>query len=250
MPAASYISSLIGKAFPPRPHRPTAPSPHGPPTPSPLIEKLTYPVLYLRYIATMTSNGHEKIIDYVSKFVGLTDEENNAFAACFKELRVVRRQFIVQPGFTARSRYFVIKGALRAYVVGDEGQDHTIQLAIDEWWISDYNSYIFQQPASMFVVALEDSVLLQINFEDEKLLKASNYKFETFFRILAERSTAFMQRRLIVNLTMSAEERYNSFMEKYPLMAERIPQYAIASYLGMTTEFLSKIRNKKVKRNH
>jgi hypothetical protein len=59
-----------------------------------------------------------------------------------------------------------------------------------------------------------------------------------------------MQKRLIVNLTMSAEERYNSFMEKYPLMAERIPQYALASYLGMTTEFLSKIRNRKVKRNH
>lgn len=204
----------------------------------------------MQYIATMTYNGHEKIIGYIGKFVQLTDEEKNAFAACFKEVRVVKRQFLVQPGFTARSRYFVIKGALRAYVVGDEGQDHTIQLAIDEWWISDYNSYIFQQPASMFVVALEDSILLQINFEDETLLKASNYKFETFFRMLAERSTAFMQKRLTVNLTMSAEERYNSFMEKYPLMAERIPQYAIASYLGMTTEFLSKIRNRKVKRNH
>ncbi len=197
----------------------------------------------------MGDNGHEMIVDYIGKFVQLTDEEKNVFAAPFKEVKIVRRQFLVQPGFTARSRYFVVKGALRAYVVGDQGQDHTVQLAIDEWWISDYNSYIFQQPASMFVVALEDSSLLQINFEDEKLLKASNYKFETFFRMLAERSTAYMQRRLVVNLTMSAEERYNSFIEKYPLMTERIPQYAIASYLGMTTEFLSKIRNKKLKRN-
>jgi CRP-like cAMP-binding protein len=197
----------------------------------------------------MTNSGHEKIIAYIGKFVKLTDDEKNEFADRFKEIRVVKRQFIVQPGFTARSRYFVVKGALRAYVIGDEGQDHTVQLAIDEWWISDYNSYIFQQPASMFVIALEDCVLLQINFDDEQQLKASNYKFETFFRILAERSTAFMQRRLIVNLTQSAEERYNSFLEKYPQMAERIPQYAIASYLGMTTEFLSKIRNRKVKRN-
>src|SRR5580698_6252787 len=160
----------------------------------------------VRYICRVES--HEKIIGYIGKFVHLTEEEKNAFATCFKEVRAVKRQFLVQPGFTARSRYFVIKGALRAYVVGDEGQDHTIQLAIDEWWISDYNSYIFQQPASMFVVALEDSILLQINFEDEKMLKASNYKFETFFRMLAERSTAFLQKRLIVNLTMSAEERY------------------------------------------
>ena len=196
----------------------------------------------------MVDNNHDKIINYIGKFVQLTDEERNVFAGCFKEVRAVKRQFLVQPGFTARSRYFVIKGALRAYVVGDEGQDHTVQLAIDDWWISDYNSYIFQQPASMFVVAVEDSVLLQINFEDEKMLKASNYKFETFFRILAERSTAFMQKRLIVNLTLSAEERYNSFIERYPMMVERIPQYAIASYLGMTTEFLSKIRNRKLKR--
>jgi CRP-like cAMP-binding protein len=143
----------------------------------------------------------------------------------------------------------VVRGALRAYVVGEEGQDHTIQLAVDQWWISDYNSYIFQQPASMFVIALEDSVLLQIAFDNEKKLKASNHKFETFFRTLAERSTASMQRRIITNLTMSAEQRYNSFVEKYPQMAERIPQYAIASFLGMTTEFLSKIRNKKVKRS-
>jgi CRP-like cAMP-binding protein len=197
-----------------------------------------------------THTSHDKIVGYIEKFVKLSDEEKSEFAGQFKEVRIKKRQFIVQPGFTARSRYFVIKGALRAYVVGDEGQDHTIQLAIEEWWISDYNSYIYQQPASMFVIALEDCVLLQINFEDEQKLKASNYKFETFFRILAERSTAFMQRRLIVNLTKSAEERYNSFLEKYPLMAERVPQYAIASYLGMTTEFLSKIRNRKVKRNN
>lgn len=198
----------------------------------------------------MAHSSHDRIIEYVEKFVKLSDDEKNEFAGGFKEVRVVKRQFIVQPGFTARSRWFVIKGAIRAYVVGDEGQDHTVQLAIEDWWISDYNSYIYQQPASMFVIALEDCVLLQINFEDEQRLKASNYKFETFFRILAERSTAFMQRRLIVNLTKSAEERYNSFLEKYPLMAERIPQYALASYLGMTTEFLSKIRNRKVKRNN
>ncbi|HEX9514113.1 MAG TPA: Crp/Fnr family transcriptional regulator [Puia sp.] len=198
----------------------------------------------------MAHSSHDKIIDYIEKIVTLSDEEKNEFAGSFKEVRIIKKQFIVQPGFTARSRYFVIKGALRAYIVGDEGQDHTIQLAIEDWWISDYNSYIYQQPASMFVIALEDCVLLQINFEDEQKLKTSNYKFETFFRTLAERSAAFMQRRLIINLTKSAEERYNSFLEKYPLMAERVPQYAIASYLGMTTEFLSKIRNKKVKRNH
>ena len=101
----------------------------------------------------------------------------------------------------------------------------------------------------MFVVAMEDSVLLQITFEDEQSLKAENYKFETFFRIIAERSGAFMQRRIIARLTQSAEERYNFFLQKYPEMINRFPQYVIASYLGMTTEFLSKIRNLKVKKS-
>jgi len=200
-------------------------------------------------MASSAHDSNEIILNYIGKFVQLTDEEKDIISTCFKEIKVVKRQFIVQPNFTAKNRYFVISGALRAYVVDEEGQDHTIQLAIDEWWISDYNSYIFQRPANMFVVALEDSILLQISFEDEKRLKASNHKFETFFRILAERSTASMQRRIITNLTLSAEERYNNFLEKYPLMVERIPQYAIASFLGMTTEFLSKIRNKKVKRD-
>jgi CRP-like cAMP-binding protein len=189
----------------------------------------------------------QTIVNYLKKLVPVTDEEAEEFASAFKEMRVKKRQFIIQPDFTAKSRFFVLQGSLRAYVVGDGGQDHTIQMAIEEWWISDYNSYIFQQPASMFVTALEDSLLFQITHENESRLKAANYKFETFFRILAERSVAFMQRRIISNLTHSAEERYELFMEKYASMIPRFPQYVIASYLGMTTEFLSKIRNQRVK---
>jgi CRP-like cAMP-binding protein len=142
----------------------------------------------------------------------------------------------------------VLQGSFRVYVVDDKGQDHTIQMSVEDWWVSDYNSYIFQKPATMFVVALEDSVILQLAFEKEQELKAANPKFETFFRIMAERTAAFFQRRIISALTLTAEQRYDDFLEKYPLLVNRMPQYAIASYLGMTTEFLSKIRNKKVKR--
>jgi len=191
---------------------------------------------------------HDSIINYAKKTISLTDSEAAQLSEAFNEIKVKKRQFLVQPGFVARHRYFVIKGAVRAYVIDEEGQEITIQLAIEEWWISDYNSYIFQQPASMFVVAVEDSTILQISFEDELKLKALNYKFETFFRTHAEKSGAFMQRRLISRLTQSAENRYEHFLEKYPKMANRFPQYAIASYLGMTTEFLSKIRNKKVRK--
>lgn len=187
-----------------------------------------------------------KIIEYIEKFVRLTDEESQFFSACFKEVKIKKRQFIVQPNFTTRHRHYVVKGAFRAYVVADEGQEHTITFAIDDWWITDYNSYIFQQPATMFVVALEDSVILQIDYEKEQELKQKSHKFETFFRIIAERGLASQQRRIISNLTQTAEERYENFAGKYPQIVQRVPQYALASYLGMTTEFLSRIRNKRV----
>lgn len=195
-------------------------------------------------------DSQQLISNYVTKLVAITHEEGLEFAAAFTPLNVKKRQFIVQPGFTAPSRYLVVKGSLRAYVVADEGQEHTIQLAIEDWWISDYNSYIFQQPAKMFVMAMEDSLLLQLSYQQESRLKAANPKYETFFRILAERSVASMQRRIVSNLTLSAEERYEQFIETYPSVVSRFPQYVIASYLGMTTEFLSKIRNQRLRARH
>ncbi|MCM0665262.1 Crp/Fnr family transcriptional regulator [Flavobacterium tyrosinilyticum] len=191
---------------------------------------------------------YEFLIKHLQDRIDLSDEEANQFVSNFKIKKIKKRQFIVQPDFVAQHRNYVVEGALRAYVVNDEGQEHTIAFAIEDWWISDYNSYIYQQPATMFVMALEDAVLLQIDFETEAKLKGANPKFETFFRITAERTAAFFQRRIITNLTSSAEERYEKFINQFPLIANRVPQYALASYLGMTTEFLSKIKNNKLKK--
>jgi CRP-like cAMP-binding protein len=194
----------------------------------------------------MTSQN--KIAEYVKKYVSLTDQEAAIFSAAFKEVKIKKRQFIVQPNFIVKNRNFVLNGAFRAYVVDDHGQDSTIAFAIEDWWITDYNSYILQKPATMFVVALEDSIISEISYEKEQVLKEQNHKFETFFRIRAERTAAFMQQRIISNLTQTAEERYESFVIQYPKIVQRVPQYAIASYLGMTTEFLSRIRNKKTQK--
>ncbi|MCD0470556.1 Crp/Fnr family transcriptional regulator [Flavobacterium sp. JAS] len=191
---------------------------------------------------------YQLLIHHIQNRIQLSQEELHQFVAGFKITKIKKRQFIIQPDFVAKYRSYVVKGALRAYVVNSQGQEHTISFAIEDWWISDYNSYIYQQPATMFVMALEDTVLLQLDFQSETKLKNANPKFESFFRITAERTAAFFQRRIILNLTSTAEERYDSFIEKYPSIVQRVPQYALASYLGMTTEFLSKIRNKKLKK--
>lgn len=193
-------------------------------------------------------NSKQKLSDYIQRIVTLTEEETKTFLDAFQEARIKRRQFIAQPGFIAQHRYFVVQGAFRAYVVGDEGNDHTIAFAIEDWWITDYNSYIYQQTATLFVAALEDSYALRIDFETEQQLKLQNPHFERIFRVMAERGLAFQQRRVISNLTQSAEERYEQFMSRYAVIVQRLPQYAIASYLGMTPEFLSKIKNNKVRR--
>jgi CRP-like cAMP-binding protein len=188
-------------------------------------------------------NQVQPFIDHINKKVALSDDEMQEFLSYFKLTKVKKRQFIVQPEFVARYRNYVLNGCFRGYVVTDGGEDHTIQLAIEDWWISDYNSYIYQTPATMFVIAIEDSIILQIDFESEQKLKKANPKFETFFRISAESSAAYLQRRIITDLTKTAEERFIEFEKKYPLIINRFPQFVIASYIGMTTQYLSKLRN-------
>ena len=190
----------------------------------------------------MMTTEYQLLANHIQSRIDVTQDELDFFLAQFKVTKVKKRQFIIQPDFVAKYRNFVVDGAFRAYVIADEGNEHTIQFAVEDWWISDYNSYIYQVPASMFVIALEDSVILQLDYEKEQLLKNSNHKFETFFRIMAERSFAGMQKRIISNLTKTAEERYTEFEEKYPKIAHRVPQYALASFLGMTTQYLSKLR--------
>ena len=189
------------------------------------------------------------LTDYVAKFITLTSEESEELVKSFNEVKIKKKQFITQPNFTSRHRNFVVKGAFRSYVVDDKGQEHTVQFAIENWWVSDFNSFIYQHPATLFIVALEDSTVLQINYDQEQELKKNNHKFEAFFRIMAEKGLAFEHRRIIFNLTHSAEARYENFLLNFPNFIQRVPQYALASYLGMTPVFLSKIRNKATKKS-
>ncbi|MEQ8625620.1 MAG: Crp/Fnr family transcriptional regulator [Fulvivirga sp.] len=192
---------------------------------------------------------HQPLIEYVKNFISLTADEAAEFSSYFREAKVKKRQFIVQPNFTNKHRSFVVKGAFRSYAIATDGQEHTLQFAIENWWVSDLNSYIYQHPATLFIVALEDSTILQIDYHKEQELKKANPKFETFFRIIAEKGLAFEHRRILFNLTHDAEARYENFLLNFPDFIQRVPQYALASYLGMTPVFLSQIRNKKAKKS-
>lgn len=189
------------------------------------------------------------VIDYISRYVDLTEAEKNQLAGFLKITKVKKRQFIVQPGFVCKHKSYVVKGAFRGYLVDNEGKEHTLSFAIEDWWISDYSSLIYQEPATLFVEALEDSILIQIAYEDEQRFLEEIPKLEKFERIITQRSLAFQQKRLLSNFTKTAEERYDEFMSKYAAIAKRVPQYALASYLGFSTEYLSKIRNGKTSKS-
>ena len=191
---------------------------------------------------------YEPLLTNIERFITLTDEERQHLISILRVTTVRKKQYICQPEFVCRYRSYVFSGSLRSYFVDADGQEHTIALVIEDWWVSDFYSYLYQTPATLFVEALEESTLVQLEYHAEEHLLERFPIFEKYFRILSSRALANLQRRMLSNLSMTAVERYDDFLSKYPAIAARVPQYALASFLGMTTEFLSKIRSDKRKK--
>jgi len=189
----------------------------------------------------------EPILKNISRLINLTDEEKEIFVSHLHIVKVKKKQFIVQPGFVCNHRNYILKGAFQIYLVANDGQEHTIGLSVEDWWPSDFASYITQEPATLFVEAVEDATLIQLSYKDEQLLYEQVPKFERFFRLQVELAGVAIQKRMLGTISKTAEERYDEFVKKYPSLLQRFPQYIIASYLGMTTQYLSKIRRQQAK---
>lgn len=184
---------------------------------------------------------HQSILEYIGRYVSLTPDEEKFFVSVLRHKKLRKRQFLVQAGEVCRFENFVIKGCLRAYYLHHD-EEHIVQFAIENWWTSDLSSFITGKEASLYIDALEDSEVWQISKEDIEQLYLRVPKFERMFRLLLQNAFVAMQQRTIQNLSMTAKERYLLFVGKYPSLEQRIPQVHIASFLGMTPEFLSKIR--------
>ena len=192
-------------------------------------------------------DAYDAIVDNVERFIQLSEEERQYFISILRVTKVRKKQYVVQPEFICRYKNYIFKGAMRSYFVDSDGQEHTIVLAIDDWWINDVYSYVYQTPGILFVEALEDSIIVKLEYSAEEGLLERYPKFEKFFRISSNRALANFQRRMLSNLSLTARQRYDEYLENYPDIARRVPQYALASYLGITTEHLSKIRGSRRK---
>lgn len=187
---------------------------------------------------------YQPILENINRYVTLTELETEQLIAIIRTTNIKRRQFIDQPGFTSQYRNYVVKGAFRSFFIDGDGKEHTVQIALEDWFVSDFYSYITQTPATLYVEALEDSILFQMKYEDIENLCKEIHNLSEYFRVTTERAFAFSRKRALSSLSMTAEERYLELLERYPAMVQRVPQKVIASYLGMTPEFMSKIRKK------
>ena len=186
----------------------------------------------------------KSLIDYFNKILLLNDEEKAFVEEVFKERRVKRRQYILQEGDFCKHNTFVLEGCFKMYFVDDNGKEHNLQFAIENWWIGDIGSFHNEEPSKLYIEAIENSVILQIKKEDQLRLFVDYPKLNRIFRMLAENAMVGLQQRTIQNISSTAEERYLDFLKRYPQFFNRISNVQIASYLGVTPEFLSAIRKK------
>ena len=179
---------------------------------------------------------------HIEKRVQLTDEEFKVISKFFIPKKLRRKQFLLHEGEVCKNIGFVNYGCLREYTIDNKGSEHIIQFAIEDWWISDPNSFLSGLPSTYNIDALENSEVLLLEKSAREKLLDSCPKMERFFRILIEANFVATQRRITESLSTSAEERYLKFIKTYPKLIEQVSQNHIASYLGITPQSLSRIR--------
>lgn len=193
----------------------------------------------------MSSSNFQSILTNVAKHISLTDAEAGLFTGRLKTISVAKKEILLKEGQVCRAIYFVNSGTLRAYYSDKQDKETTIMFGVADWWITDMYSFLNQVPAIMHLDALESSEVLELSKENMDSLYVDVPKFERFFRIIVQNAYVREQVRVIQNLSMPAEERYEIFIKKYPQIVQRVTQKQIASYLGITPEFLSTIRARK-----
>ena len=189
-----------------------------------------------------------QILDNISKIITLTTEEQ-AFFLSKTETKKFKSKIILQnAGQVCKEGYFVNSGLLRSFNINDNIVEHVMSFACESWWISDMYSLLSQKPGNLFIEVLEDAEVVILTKENQEQLYLEIPKLERFFRILTENSLVANQERLMDNLSLTAEERFEKFCKKYPTLIQKVSQKQIASFIGVTPEFFSKMKSRLLKK--
>ena len=184
----------------------------------------------------------QPLLSYFERYLPLSVEETYIVEERISQRKIKRRQFILQEGDVCRHYSFVVEGCFKMYGVSKKGTEHNIQFAAENDWIADIGSFHSEKPSKLYIEAMEPSLILQIKKQDLLFLYVNLPKFDRNFRVIIEDKFIELQNHMLQNISSTAEEQYLAFLEQYPKLAKRLPNTQIASYLGITPEFLSKIR--------
>ncbi|WP_294296491.1 Crp/Fnr family transcriptional regulator [uncultured Chryseobacterium sp.] len=186
----------------------------------------------------------ENIIKNVTRFIDLTEKEEQFFTDSLTLQTFPKKTVLLQEGEICQFEGYIQKGCVRVYYLDDNGFEVTVLFAIEDWWISDIASFQDQKPSRLYIETLEDSEIYMLNPTTKEKLLSEIPKFERVFRLLVQRNLSTLQNRLVNTISKAATDRYLEFIKVYPSIPQRVAQYYIASYLGVSKEFVSTIRKR------
>lgn len=189
-----------------------------------------------------------QILDNISKIITLTPEEQALFLSKIEIKNYKTKTILLSSGEICKHSYFINSGLIRSFNINDNIVEHVLSFACEGWWIGDMYSLLSQKPGNLFIEVLEDAEVVLLTKENQEILYQEIPKLERFFRILTENSLVANQERLMDNLSLSAEERFEKFCKKYPTLIQKVSQKHIASYIGVTPEFYSKMKSRLLKK--
>ena len=180
----------------------------------------------------------------IAAHISLSETEMESFCNLFEYKTIKKKSFLLREGEICKFEGFVTKGLFRVYHIDKNGFEQILYFAIEDWWITDIDSFTNEIPSQLFIEALEDSELLLISKKDKDFAYENLPKIEKLFRIMTQKTHVALQRRMIDSMSKTAEFRYVEFVEKYPQLIQRLSNIQGAAYLGITNVFLSNIRKK------
>jgi CRP-like cAMP-binding protein len=180
----------------------------------------------------------------ISTHISLSEKEVDDFCGLFRYIEIKKKNFLLSEGEVCKFEGFVTKGLFRVYHVDTNGFEQVLYFATENWWITDIDSFTNEKLSQLFIEAIEDSEVLLISKENKEFAYEHLPKIEKLFRVMTQKTHIALQRRMIDNLSKNADQRYIDFIDKYPQLSQRLTNLQIAAYLGVSHEFLSKIRKK------
>ncbi|WP_062057326.1 Crp/Fnr family transcriptional regulator [Aquimarina longa] len=187
---------------------------------------------------------YNSILKKVQQYIILNEQEIDFFTSVLSFKKVKKKEFILNSGKVCSNYYYVVKGCIKKYYINSEGKERIFEFAIENQWISDQNSFWIQTPSIFDIETIEDTEIIQLKRIDIEPLLTRIPKFERYFRLIGNDLLFKQERRIKQNLSCSAKERYKDFLQDYPNIEPRLSQRQVASYLGVSPEFLSSLRNK------